>query len=210
MNDWIELGAWVLFALLTWLGVARILEEPPASGERRPRKVMRSRRDAPTGTGPAQGPRLYKDVATDHRDYGDEDAPRYSAGPLVTVTCAQPGCDGQMVRARDGRRCNTCGRLLGAPVRGQPPSYGTILDLERRLIEQGGDTIPVEKPYGLGEKWNPSILQPSAEFTEETIKKAQRRIARPPHVKHKRDGIRLGDEASAELLKGIFGDDAPK
>lgn len=128
MNGWLEVVLIVLFALVTWLACAVILarlEESPASGEGRP-----SRPDAPTGTGSAQGPSSYRDAYTDHRDHGDEDPPRYRA---VEVTCARRGCGGTMVRARDGDRCNKCGRLLGSRMSverpyGLPPGHKPIFD----------------------------------------------------------------------------------
>lgn len=160
MNDWIQLVAWIVAALLAWLGVARVLaatEEPPASGERRAAPAGVRGRDAPTGTGPAQGPRLYSDVdRSPQRDYGDEDPPRYGK-------CLK--CGGRLFAARDGLRCADCGKLKGLrPAEVHKPIF--------------------DKCHG---------------------------IARPPraHVKRKRDGIRLGDEATAELLKGIFGDQPP-
>lgn len=173
MNDWLQLVAWIVAALIAWLGVARVLaatEEPPVSGERRRGARAPAQRDAPTGTGPAQGPRLYSDVdRSEQRDYGDEDPPRYGK-------CLK--CGGRLFVARDGARCADCGKLTGPT-------------LEQR-------TMRVDPPYGLPAKHKPIFDKCHG-------------IARPPRekVKRKRDGIRLGDEASAELLKGIFGDHPP-
>lgn len=137
--DWLGLVAFLLAACIVWLAVVRIVAasaEPPGSGERR-RDGARAypQRDAPTGTGPAQGPPRYADIdRSEQRARGDEDPPRY-------------GVD---------------------PPHGLAPKHKPIFD----------------KCYG---------------------------VARPKRAKltHKRDGIRLGDEATAELLKGIFGDPPP-
>lgn len=83
-----------------------------------------------------------------------------------------------------------------------PPLYTprppTIEELQRALNERTSDGIPVEPPHGLPPGHKP-------------IFDKCRGLARPKRVKldRKRDGIRLGDEASAALLKDIFGDHPP-
>lgn len=107
------------------------------SGERRaPGSSPARRRDAPTGTGPADGPRLYKDVARDHRGHGDEDPPQY---------------------------------------------------------------MTVDPPYGLGD----------SSYDQGVFKKPFR-VAKPEKQQPRRDGIRLSDEANAELLRDIFGEEGPQ
>lgn len=184
MNDWFEIVGFVLFALLVWFGLGWVIAQldTPASGERE----APASRVAPTGTGSAQGPRSYRDAYTDHRDHGDEDPPLYKPGrpkpsEAQIERLERAILEDEMKRAKEA--------------------------IDRQLPDDAG-------PVGLGvpPKWDPSILRPSERFTEEIVKKCKkvlRGLARPPHVKHRRDGIRLGDEASAALLKDIFGDPPP-
>jgi len=155
--DMVSIVAMIVGLLGLWM-VA--VSRTPRSGERRP---PRSRRDAPTGTGPVEGPRRYADAEHEHRDYGDED-------PIEYTRCRK--CGGRLFRARDGIRCHECGLLSGLMS-----AYvaDEITQTGRRVLKNLHGIAP-----------------------------------QSPRVKRRRDGITLGDEANAELLKNIFGEGGPQ